>query len=36
MDNGNGKRRPLLALWKLLVVVLVNILVYAMLSAGGQ
>ena len=36
MDNGNGKRRPLLALWELLVVVLVDILVYAMLSAGGQ
>ncbi len=36
MGDGNGKHRPLLALWELLVVVLVNILVYAMLSAGGQ
>ena len=36
MRDGNGKYRPLLALWELFVVVLINILVYDMLSAGGQ
>lgn len=36
MRDGNGKYRPLLALWELFVVVLINILVYAMLSAGVQ